>query len=205
MIQRAVAPDSVRAVLDTVFAGPAYDWRERRDPLGFLREWLAWLQQALDRLAAEHPLAFFVLLFALTCVLAAILTHFAYLVWRSLRGAREAAGAGPARVAQVRDEAWHLAAFRRLLADERYAEAMAERFAALVLHLGARAALRPDQSKTPAEYAAEARLDAAGRSVLASLVDDLYRRVFGGVPCTADDVQRFDAEAGTLGGRVATS
>jgi hypothetical protein len=105
----------------------------------------------------------------------------------------------------VRDEAWHLAAYRRLLAEGRYTEAMGERFAVLVLELGRGAAVRPDHSKTPAEYAAEARLDAAGRSALSRLVEELYLRLFGGEPCTADDVRRFDVAAGALGGHVAPS
>lgn len=206
MSQEAAVPlDSVRTVLDSVFADRAYVWQERRHPLAFLQEWLRALQDALDRLHAQHPVAFFVLLFVLTCVLVAILTHFGYLVWRSLRGPREAPHPEWARARPVRDESWHLQEFRRHLAEGRYAEAMAERFAALILQLGARAALRPDHSKTPAEYVGEARLDAAGRTALATLVDDLYLRVFGGVPCSADDVLRFDATAGALGGRVAAS
>jgi hypothetical protein len=203
--QGAVPEDSVRAVLDSVLAQPAYAWHERRSSLAFLREWVDALRAWMADLEADHPVAFLMLLLALTAVLIAILTHFGYLIWRALRARPQPPGSRIASAGAARDEAWHLAAFRRLLADGRCAEAMGERFAALVLALGRRAALRPDQSKTPAEYAAEARLDPAGRSALFHLVEDLYLRLFGGEPCTADDVRRFDAAAGALGGHVAPS
>jgi hypothetical protein len=192
-------------VLDSVLAQPAYAWQERRHPLGFLREWLDALNDWLGRLHDAHPVAYLVLLLALTAVLIAILTHFGYLIWRALRARPQPPGGRIAPAGLARDEAWHLAAFQRFMAEGRWAEAMAERFAALVLALGHREALRPDQSKTPAEYAAEVRLDPAGRSAFALMVDELYLRIFGGAPCTADDVRRFDAAAGALGGHVAPS
>jgi hypothetical protein len=203
--QGAVTADSVRTVLDSVLAQPAYAWRERRNPLGFLGEWMDALRAWMADLQADHPVAFLMLFLALTAVLIAILTHFGYLVWRALRARPQPPGSRIAAAGVARDEAWHLAAFQRLLAEGRFAEAMGERFAALVLALGRRAALRPDQSKTPAEYAAEARLDPAGRSALIQLVEDLYLRLFGGEPCTADDARRFDAAAGALGGHIAPS
>jgi hypothetical protein len=203
--QGTVPPDSVRAVLDSVLAQPAYAWHQRPNPLAFLRQWFAALSEWLDRLYQRHPVGFGVLLTVLTVVLIALLTHLGYLIWRALRARPLAPGTGLAAAGPLRDEAHYLAEFRRLLAEGRYAEAMAERFTALVLALGRRAALRPDHSKTPAEYAAEARLDPDGRSALAALVDQLYRRLFGGEPCTAEDAHRFDAAAGALGGRVAGS
>jgi hypothetical protein len=203
--QGSVTADSVRTVLHSVLAQPAYAWHERRNPLGFLREWVDALNAWLAELQADHPVAFLVLLFALTAVLIAILTHFGYLIWRALRARPQPPGSRIASAGLARDEAWHLAAFQRLMAEGRWAEAMAERFAALVLALGRLAALHPDQSKTPAEYAAEARLDPAGRSAFILLVEELYLRLFGGEPCTADDVRRFDAAAGALGGHVAPS
>jgi Domain of unknown function (DUF4129) len=203
--QSPVPADSVRAVLDAVLAQPAYAWHERRHPLAFLWEAMGALRDWLDQLAADHPVAFLILMLALTSVLVVILTHFGYLIWRSLRSRPEEPGRRPPQAGPVRDEAWHLAAYRRLLAEGRYTEAMGERFAVLVLELGRGAAVRPDHSKTPAEYAAEARLDAAGRSALSRLVEELYLRLFGGEPCTADDVRRFDVAAGALRGHVAPS
>ena len=204
-VQGAVPADSVRAVLDSVFAQPAYDWAEPSSLSALLRKWMAALREWLDRLQQIHPVAFYALALALTLVLVVILTHFGYLVWRALRARPVSPGGRLASAGPVRDEAWHLAAFQRCLAEGRYAEALAERFAALVMALGRRAVLRPDQSKTPAEYAAEARLDPAGRSAFGLLVDELYRRLFGGEPCTADDVRRFDAAAGALRGHDAPS
>ena len=66
-----------------------------------------------------------------------------------------------------------------------------------------RKALTFDPAKTPREYAAEARLNDEGLSVLNRLVATLYRHLFGGDPCTAEDLDRFDVDAGELGGWVA--
>jgi hypothetical protein len=202
--QEAVPPDSIRAVLDSVLAQPAYQWYQPRSPFAFVRDlWLA-LREWIGRLEQERPVAFMVLLTTATILLIAILTHFGYLIWRAWRSKPVEPGVGLASARPVRDEAYHLAQFRRLLDSGHYAEAMAERFTALVLALGRRAAVKPDHSKTPAEYVVEARLDPAGRSALAMLVDDLYRRLFGGEPSTLEDARRFDAAAAQLGGRVAS-
>jgi hypothetical protein len=202
--QQPVAPDSVRATLDRVFAAPAYAWRPRRDPFAFIREFLADVRELLAGLAAHHPVTFRVVLFALVAVLVVILVHFGYLVWQSLRTREREPGAERPGLA-VRDDAWHLAEVRRLVGEGRYAEAIAHRFAALVFALHRRAALRLDTSKTPAEYATEARLDAAGRRTMGVLVDDLYLRLFGGATSGADDVHRFDELAVEVMGHVATS
>jgi hypothetical protein len=203
--QASISADSVRSVLDSVLAQPAYVWRERRDLLAFVRQAYRDLSAWLDRLGSEHPAAYFALLFALTCVLVVLLTHFGFLIWRSLTSRPEGPAPGPMYVARARDETWHLRAYYAALAEGRYTDAMAERFAALVFQLGRLAAVRLDHSKTPAEYAAEARLDEDGQTAMAGLVDDLYLRVFGGAPCTAADVRQFDAAAKTIGGRVAAA
>ena len=65
----------------------------------------------------------------------------------------------------------------------RYAEALGQRFLALVLELDRRKALRFHASKTPAEYVGEARLTDRGRASLAGLVAQLYRHLFAAVPC----------------------
>jgi hypothetical protein len=58
-------PDSLRAVLDSVFAAPDYLWVERTPPLAFLgvagsRDW-----RGGSRTAEAHPLGFRLLLGAL--------------------------------------------------------------------------------------------------------------------------------------------
>ncbi len=44
----------------------------------------------------------------------------------------------------------------------------------------------------------EAGLDDDARSKLTGLVATLYRHLFGGAPCTLDDVQTFDRRATEL-------
>lgn len=196
-------PDSLRAALERVFAAPEYRWEIRRHPLEFLLELfgrvIAWFLQ----LEESHPVAFWVLIGLLLVVLVAILSHMAYLVWRALR-VRQAvapvAGAPPPR----RDAAWHLAEAARHASAGRYREALAHRFLALVLELDRVQAIRFHPSKTPAEYLAEARLDGPARDVLTALVHALYRYLFGGAPCAADELDAFDRRAGELTTHVAT-
>jgi hypothetical protein len=87
----------------------------------------------------------------------------------------------------------------------RYTEALAYRFMALVSDLHARASLTLDASRTPAEQARAVRLDATGRAKMALLVDELYRRLFGGAPCTAEDLGAFDGLAAEVGAHHAAS
>jgi hypothetical protein len=193
--QGPVSPDSVRAVLKAVFRDPAYAPTHRLDLLGVVKRWLGWLAEQLDRLATRQPALFYALLIALVAVLVAILVHVGYIVWRSVRARQRDEVEGPVAARRARDAAWHLAEFRRLAAAGRYTEALAHRFMALVVGLHAQAALKFDASRTPSEQARVVPLDAAGRAMIERLVDDLYRRLFGGVPCTADDLGVFDGLA----------
>ena len=197
VVPQAVDPDSLRAALNAVFRSREYRWTEASSAWVWL--WDRWqrLLDWLDALSVASPARYYLLLAALTFVLLLIVSHVVWIVWRSLRP-REATRA-PAAVAAPLDAAWYLAEARRLGADGRFAEALAHRFVAAMLDLEARRALHVHPSKTPAEYAAEARLDDAGRSALAALVASLYRHVFGGAPCDADQWRQFDADAGRLG------
>ena len=69
-----------------------------------------------------------------------------------------------------------------LAREGRYAEALAHRFAALICDLDEVKAVAIHPSKTPAEYAREARLDPAGRVTIAALVARLYAHLFGAAP-----------------------
>jgi hypothetical protein len=64
----------------------------------------------------------------------------------------------------------------------RYEEALAHRFAALICDLGVAKAVTIHPSKTPAEYAREARLDATGQVTLRDIVATLYLHLFGAAP-----------------------
>jgi hypothetical protein len=196
--------DSLRAVLRRIYDSPEYEWEEQWDPFGFLRELHAALLEWLQGFQESHPVAYLIFFGVDTALLLGILAHFGYLVWRSLKP-RALSEPGVARAAEGRrDAAWHLEEARRLVREGHYTEALAYRFTALLLELEARKALVFRPSKTPAEYVGEARLDEVGRSTLTGLVATLYRHLFGGAPCSLDQVQTFDERASELATRGAT-
>ena len=192
------AADSVGAALDRVFSAPKYDWEAPGDPFIFLRELLYDLATWLEGLRESHPAVYVVLLGLLTGMLLAILFHLGYLVWRALRPRVLPEGDRSAAAPDRRDAAWHVNEAARLATLGRYAEALAHRFTALILELDTRRALKFHPSKTPAEYTAEATLDERNRGALSELVATLYRHLFGGAPCSAQDLDSFDRRAAAL-------
>ncbi len=196
--------DSLRAVLDRVFAAPEYAWQSARNPFQFLLDLLARLQRWLVRFEEIHPIAYHALLVGLTVLLLAILTHFGYLIWRALRPLERTAAPAAAPVREARDAAWYLREADRLARAGRCADALVHRFLAVVHELHARERLTVHPSKTPAEYAREARLDEPGRHALSDLVGALYRHVFGGAPCGEGDLARFNARAAEVTAHLAT-
>ena len=179
-----------------MFARPEFQWVERRRVLSWLARQLQHFIDWLNQQAAHHPLAYDVGLILVVVALLALLVHIGYVMWRIVR---PTARAGPAKAGLaggvVMDAAGHLGLAERLAGEGRYAEALGQRFLALVLELDARKALRFHTSKTPAEYIWEAKLTADGRASLADLVGHLYRHLFGAVPCDADIYASFGAAA----------
>jgi hypothetical protein len=202
-VPQHVAPDSLAAVLRTVFAAREYQWTGTSNTWVWLMERLQRALEWLESLRLAFPVDYYMLLGGLTVLLIAMLAHLTWVVWRSFRPA-SGVGAPAAMTGPVRDAAWHLAEALRLGAAGRFAEALAHRFLATVLDLDARRVLQFHPSKTPAEYAREARLDDIGRSELADLVASLYRHLFGGASCDAAEWQRFDARAAGIGLYAAT-
>jgi len=204
VLQAVPAADSVRRALADVFARPEYVWVPRFNPSDWIREQALRLLDWIGRQQTAHPAAFKVVLAILIAVLAGLLLHMGYVVWRITRPTARTPP-GPAQPGGVRLED---ARAHRQRADElaragRYAEALAHRFVALLLALEQQQALKVDLSKTPAEYVREARLDASGRASLADLVARLYGHVFGAVPCDANTYQAFGAAADAVFRRVA--
>lgn len=181
-----------------MFARSEYHWVERPHPLlGLLNLWHR-LVNWLDGLEQAHPLAFWVLLGGLTAVLLALLAHVGYVVWRIARPTAQTgdAGAGTGGAgAGLEDAQAHLARAEALARAGRYAEALAQRFLAAVLQLEEARAVAFHPSKTPAEYVSEVRLDDAGRATFTSLVAQLYRHLFGAVPCDEVEYREFGAAA----------
>jgi hypothetical protein len=186
--------DSVRHAIREVFARSEYAWRapQRHWLTDLWRRFLDWLQD-VDR---HHPVAMQLLLWSAIAVLAVILVHWGYVAFRIYRstvqaGSATAAGPLPAIV----DARTHLVQAEALAREGRYAEALAHRFMHLVLELERRDAVKVHPSKTPAEYAREARLGADGRATLAGLVARLYHHVFGAEPCDERAYGEFSAAA----------
>ena len=186
-------------MIGQVFARPEYQWVERRRVVSWLgRQWHN-LIEWLNRLSAQHPVGFDIGLALVVVALIALLVHIAYVMWRIVRPAARTGQAQPAAVGRViADAAAHLAYAEELARAGRYAEALGHRFLALVLELDRRKALRFHVSKTPAEYVGEARLTDRGRASLAGLVAQLYRHLFGAVPCDAAEYEMFGDAAQEL-------
>lgn len=205
VISPNVDPDSLAAVLRTVFAAREYHWVGTSTSTAWvwLLEHVQRLLEWLEHLRLAFPVHYYILVGAMILLLTVMLAHLTWVVWLALR---PPAGVGTPAImtGPVRDAAWHLAEALRLGAAGRFAEALAHRFLAAVLDLDGQHVLQFHPSKTPAEYAREARLDDVGRSELADLVASLYRHVFGGAPCDAAEWQRFDARAVEIGLHAAT-
>ncbi len=182
-----------------VFARPEFDWVERQRLVSWIvRQWhnlVSWL----DLLAERHPVGYSIGLVLVVVALLLLLVHIGYVVWRIVRpGARTGTAAPATPGGVIMDAAAHLERAEELASAGRYAEALAHRFLAVVLELDRRKALRFHASKTPAEYVGEARLTDTGRASLASLVAQLYRHLFGAVPCDASAYESFRAAAQQL-------
>ena len=175
-------PDSLRAVIDSVFADPAYRWVERPEPMAQVQSWLTQLQQWLATLRDQNPLGFKVFLAALVVVLVAILVHAGWVLIRTVRPRTGEPGPIASPVLR-RDRDWYRREAERLAGDGRFAEAMRADFLALVLALDAAQLLRFHPSKTPLEYTREARLDPGLRAGLSELVGALYPYLFARRPC----------------------
>lgn len=189
-LQSGIPADSLRRVLDSVFAQPAYEWA-RPNPLQHLVKWWQALLDWLRNLEATQPWLYWFLFYAMIAVLAAILLHAAVVFGRTLRAAHHAGDAAIVPVARVRGASWYRAEAQRLAAAGQYPEAMQHDFIGLVLELDQRQLLRYHPSKTPGEYSFELKAGDAGRASFQSLVRSLYRFAFARIPCGPSDFERW--------------
>ena len=188
--------DSLRAVLDSVFAAPEYQWRSAPRPLGFLQRLWTMLGLWLNRFHDSNPLLFQYFFWGLVLLLVLILTHAGWVFLRTVRGAsaREGAVAGGPGV-EARDARWYRREANRLATEGRYAEALHALFRALVLDLDARGLVRFHPSKTPNEYTYEPRLELADRERLRELVRGLYAYAFARQPCGPEEYRAWRQRA----------
>lgn len=185
-----------------VFSRTEFQWVERHRVLSWLIQQWNNFREWLNRLAEQHPVGYNIGLGLLSILLVALVVHIGYVVWRIVRpGARTGMQAAASRPGNIVNAAWHLARAEELARAGHYAEALAHRFLAAVLELDRIGALRFHASKTPAEYVGEARLDETGRASLAQMVAQLYRHLFGAVPCDEREYQSFGIAAQELATR----
>lgn len=177
--------DSLRSILDSVFAAPAYQWTARRDFWAPVRRLWFQVLDWLEQLEGSSPGAFLALRWALIVVLVAIFVHAAWIVWQMIRGATSPAPS-PSFVPPPRGAPWYRAEAERLAGIGRYREAIQADFTALILALDSRRLVRFHPSKTPGEYVAE-------RSDLGAVVRALYAYLFARAPCGPAE---FDAWRG---------
>ncbi len=188
-------PDSLRAVLDTVFRGSEYRWVERPHPFAFLARWWDALREALAGLEEAHPDLFWVLFWALVAVLLLIFAHAAWVMVRTIQAAAAPPAGTDAPGVAARGAAWYRTEARRLAARGQFAEAMQADFVALVLELDARRVVRFHPSKTPNEYTYEAGIGAGEREAFRDLVRSLYGYAFARRPCGPEEYRAWLAAA----------
>lgn len=179
------AADSLRAVLDSVFSHPRYQWVEAYNPLAFLARWWDALITWVNALESSNPAVYWLLVALLLALLAAVLAHAGWVMARTLRAAQ--APSNPAEIPAhlIRDAVWYRGEGARLAGAGRFAEAMQVDFLALAMELDTRRLLRFHPSKTPEEYAREAQLPDSARAEFRDLVRMLYRYAFAGAPSDA--------------------
>jgi len=191
-MQAPVSPDSLRAVLDSVFTQPAYAWLETPAPLLWLRRAWRWLTEALDTFQADNPGLFKWFVVLLILLLALIMVHAGWVLLKTARATEDEAPRGPGEVAAPpRTAAWYRAEAERLGGVGHYREALAAAFHALVLDLDGRGILRYHPSKTPREYLHDGTLATEDRSRLAALVQGLYGYRFGQRPCGPEEYRAW--------------
>jgi Domain of unknown function (DUF4129) len=187
IVSQAPGADSLRTILDSVFAAPKYRWVDQPDPFAFLARWWRLLSEWLDLVHDRHPDFFSLLLWVLIVVLVAIFVHGAWVMAQTLRAAGAPAGARDPESPEVRGAAWYRREALRLARLNRYPDAMQADFIALVLELDQRHLLRFHPSKTPREYTNEAKLADPSQTAFRDLVRALYGYAFARQPCGPDE------------------
>lgn len=179
MIPQAPA-DSLQGVLDAVFAAPKYQWVARPHPWRWLAEQFMKLVRWFEELRLGAPAIYWAVVSLAVIALVAVLVHAGWLMLRTIRASTAPDAAASGVRAERRDAAWYRARGSRLAGEGRYAEAMRAHFEATALELAAAGLVRWHPSKTPREYAREAKLDGEARARLGALVDGVYAASFEG-------------------------
>ncbi|HXQ28001.1 MAG TPA: hypothetical protein VN848_01930 [Gemmatimonadales bacterium] len=182
-----------------MFARPAYRWAEGYIPLRGLARAIGRVLAWLGALERRHPAASRAVVVGLVVLLALLLAHLAYVLWSVTRPTvRTSSPGGGAPKPAVDTPERHRDRAEALARAGRFTEALSQRFVAVVLELDRGRFVNFHESKTPAEYVGEPRLDESRRRSLGSLVAALYRHVFGAVPCDERGYREFEAVAAAV-------
>lgn len=188
-------PDSLRGVLDSVYAAPAYRWVEQKDAFAILRRWYAELQEWFRALRESNPLSYRLILYAMIIVVALVVLHALWVLYHTVGKATRDGEVTPKADTAPRTVTWFQHESKRLAAEGKYAEAIQADFLALVLALDARKLLRFHPSKTPAEYANESELPPEARAEFRALVQRVYGYAFARWPCGPAEYAQWRAQA----------
>ncbi|HYK11914.1 MAG TPA: DUF4129 domain-containing protein [Gemmatimonadales bacterium] len=164
----------------------------------FLR-FVAWLH----RIGGDHPMLYGIFFWSMVAVLVVLVVHIGYTLWVIYERTAHPKPQTPDAQAPARLPESPARRAEALARAGRFTEALAWRYIALVRELDHLHAVTAKDSKTPAEYVAEARLDDDGRATLAELVSALYRHLFGAEPCDAAGYAAFNDAAHAVVGHVA--
>lgn len=202
---QGVPADSIRRAVRDVFLRPEYRWVPAQQPLHWFRDLWRRFAEWVTRLTTSHPVLAQFVFWGSLVLLVALLVHLGYTAWRIYRVTVQRPAQGlPGVLAAPLDAGAHLDRAAALARAGRFTEALAHRFAALLLELDRVDALSFHPSKTPAEYVREARLTSEGRSLLAGLVARLYHHVFGMAPCDELCYRDFGLTASSVARDVAS-
>ncbi len=93
-----------------MFAGPEYQWVERKRLVSWVARQWQHLQDWLDHLSEAYPTGFNIVLALLVVILVALLVHIGYVMWRIVRpAARTGTGGSASATGIVMDARAHLA------------------------------------------------------------------------------------------------
>lgn len=188
-------PDSLRGVLDSVFAAPAYRWVEQKDAFAIVRRWYAEAQEWLRALRESNPFSYRLILYGMILLVVLIVLHALWVLYRTV-GTSSRIGATSSTPDTVRHTVvWFRHESERLAGEGKYAEAIQADFLALVLALDAWKVLRFHPSKTPAEYANESELPPQARAEFRELVHRVYGYAFARWPCGPAEYAQWRAQA----------
>lgn len=184
---RAITADSLRTVLDSVFANAAYAWHAVPSDatpgwVRWLRDLVTWVGDLWRRLTGHGDAGLTVLPWVLIAIGVLLLVHGLLRFAASARVAHDAAVGRVTAPGLRHDDAWFRQRADALAAQGRFAEAMVAAFHGIMWRLDQRGLVTHHPSRTPSELARDAKVGASEGRTLSLVVGELYAAAFGGLP-----------------------